>query len=165
MTPKIVYSLFGLLWLCAAASAADTAFLKNAADSALFEVKLGELAETNASSQFVKDFGQRMVTDHAGMNQSVQDLAGRRNIALPSDITLDEKSSYQRLSKKTGTAFDKAYISYMVKNHEADLALFQKEADSGTDADAKALAAKAILEIKEHLRLARQNAKQLGLTL
>jgi putative membrane protein len=145
------------------ASAADTDFLKNAAESGLFEVKLGELAQTNGSSQFVKDFGQRMVTDHAAMNQAVQDLAGKQNIVLPSDISPDEKSTYGALAQKTGDDFDKAYAAYMVRNHEADLALFQREADSGTDPDAKTLAAKAIVEIKEHLRLARQNARQLGL--
>jgi len=151
-----------LLWLCAIASAADTDFLRNAAESGLFEIKLGELAQTSGSSQVVKDFGERMVTDHAAMNQAVQDLAGKQNLVLPSDISPDEKSSYGSLAQRTGDDFDKTYIAYMVKTHEADLALFQKEADSGTDADAKALAAKTIVEIKEHLRLARQNARQLG---
>ena len=52
----------------------------------------------------------------------------------------------------------------MVKDHEEDLAAFQREVDIGTDSDAKAVALKAIPIIKEHLRLARDTAKQVGAT-
>jgi putative membrane protein len=158
---KAIYSTFGLFWLCAAASAADTAFLKDAADGGLFEIKLGELAQSNASSQFVKDFGQKMITEHGAMNQEVQNLAGKQNITLPSDIALKEKMTYEILAKKKGADFDKAYMEDMVKDHEADLGAFQREADSGSDSEAKALAAKAIPVIREHLHMAQQIASQL----
>ena len=61
------------------------------------EVKLGQLAQTNASSQAVKDFGQSMVTDH-------------ENGSMPTSESMMQKMTYERLSHKTGTDFDKATL-------------------------------------------------------
>jgi putative membrane protein len=159
---KVISGVAGLLWLCVSASAADTAFLKDACQGGLLEVKLGELAQTHGSAQGVKEFGQRMVTDHGGMNQEIQDVAGKQNVTLPSDVSLKEKARYELLSRKNGADFDKAYMADMVKDHEEDLAAFQREVDTGTDSNAKAVAMKAIPVIKEHLRMARETAKQVG---
>ena len=46
-------------------SAADRAFVKEAAAGGLAEVELGNLAKQNGSSAEVKQFGDRMVTDHS----------------------------------------------------------------------------------------------------
>jgi putative membrane protein len=145
-----------------AATGADTAFLMDACQGGLMEVKSGELAQTNASSQQVKDFGQRMIADHGKMGQDLRDLAGKENVSLPSDISTKDKEIYLELSKMTGAAFDKAYIAYMVKDHLDDLGAFQREMDSGTDSDAKAVAAKTIPIIKEHLKRAQEIASQVG---
>lgn len=58
--------------------------------------------------------------------------------------------------------FDKSYISSMVKDHEDDIAAFQKEANNGGDADVKALASKALPTLQEHLRMAQDIARELG---
>jgi putative membrane protein len=70
--------------------------------------------------------------------------------------------TYERLSHKTGTDFDKAYIEDMVKDHKSDIAAFEKEVNSGSDSEAKAVAQKALPIIREHLRMAQQIAGQLG---
>ena len=51
---------------------------------------------------------------------------------------------------------DKEYIDMMVKDHQNDLAEFQKEAQSGTDPDVKAFAAKGAKMVSTHLRLAQE---------
>jgi putative membrane protein len=43
----------------------------------------------------------------------------------------------------------------MVKDHEKAVALFQKEADTGKDAEAKAFAAKTLPTLQGHLEMAR----------
>jgi putative membrane protein len=160
MSVKIVS---GLLWLgTAAAFAADSSFLKDATEGGIMEVKLGQLAQTNASSQAVKDFGQRMVTDHGRMDNDVKMVASRENVSLPTSESMLQKMTYERLSHKTGVDFDKAYIEDMVKDHKSDIAAFEKEMNSGSDSDAKAVAQKALPIIREHLRMAQQIAGQLG---
>jgi putative membrane protein len=152
----------GILWLGVTAFAADSSFLKDATEGGIMEVKLGQLAQTNASSQAVKDFGQRMVTDHGKMGEDVKMVASRENVNLPTSESMMQKMTYERLSHKTGVDFDKAYIEDMVKDHKADIAAFEKEVNSGSDSDAKAVAQKALPIIREHLRMAQQIAGQLG---
>lgn len=159
MSNKVFYVLlsFGV-----SAFAADSSFLKDACEGGIMEVRLGQLAQTNASSQAVKDFGQRMVTDHGKMGDDVKGVASRENVSMPTSESMMQKMTYERLSHKTGTDFDKAYIEDMVKDHKSDIAAFEKEVNSGSDSEAKAVAQKALPIIREHLRMAQQLAGQLG---
>src|SRR5579884_108449 len=97
-----------------AVSHADTSFMKDAAQGGMAEVKLGTLAQQNAMSDRVKMFGKRMVDDHSKLNMQAQQVASQKNITLPTDVSSKQKSDYEMLSKKTGSDFDKAYISMMV---------------------------------------------------
>jgi putative membrane protein len=57
-----------------------------------------------------------------------------------------------------GTAFDRAYIQDMVKDHEADVRLFRTEAQQGKDPELKRLAATTLPTLEEHLSMARNLA-------
>ena len=140
----------------------DSSFMKDAAEGGMEEVKLGNLARQNGSSDRVKKFGQKMVNDHSKMNSDLQNLAGQKNFSLPSSETIKERASDKSLSNKTGADFDKAYISDMLKDHENDIAAFQREADTGTDGDVKAFASKALPTLRDHLKMARDIAQELG---
>jgi putative membrane protein len=140
----------------------DSAFLKDAAEGGMDEVKLGELALQNATSDRVKKFGRRMIDDHTRMGDEIKGLAASKNVNVASDIGIVDKASYKMLAMKTGEAFDKDYIRDMVKDHETDLAAFRKEVNNGSDPDVKAAAQKAIPTLEEHLRMAREIAAELG---
>jgi putative membrane protein len=60
-------------------TAADTKFVKEAADGGMAEVELGQLAASKASSDDVKKFGQRMVDDHGKANDQLKQLASQKN--------------------------------------------------------------------------------------
>jgi putative membrane protein len=126
------------------------------------EVQFGELAQKNASSSAVKQFGERMMTDHTKMGDEVKSLAGSKGVTLPSQMEAKERAEYDRLSKKTGAEFDRDYMSMMVKDHMQDIQEFQNEANNGQDPDVKALAAKALPTLREHLRMAENAEKQVG---
>ena len=151
-----------LLCLAPLAFAADSSFLKDAHEGGVMEVKMGELAQTHASSQAVKDFAQRMITDHGKMNMDVKNVAMGENVSVSDDMSMMQKGSYDLLERKNGADFDKAYVERMIKDHEADLKAFQKEVNSGSDAQAKAVAEKAIPIIQEHLRMAQELGRQIG---
>jgi putative membrane protein len=51
--------------------------------------------------------------------------------------------------------FDKDYMAAMVKDHEKDVAEFEKEAKDGSDPDVKAWASKTLPTLKKHLELAK----------
>ncbi len=142
----------------------DETFLKKAADGNMAEVQLGQLAQKNASSDSVKQFGQRMVTDHSKMLDDIKNLAASKGVTLPSSPATKIKAAYNRLASKAGAEFDKDYITTMVKDHNEDIAEFRKEAESGMDPDVKALASQALPILQEHLRMAQDCAKQLGIS-
>jgi len=130
-------------------SAADKTFMMNAAKGGMMEVDMGKVAAQNAQNADVKKFGNRMVTDHSKANGELMALAKEEGVALPGAKSPGKWKS------------DKAYMDDMVKDHQADLAEFQKEAQSGTDPDLKAFAAKGAKMVSQHLKMAQETQGKL----
>src|SRR5437763_1258268 len=97
-------------------SGTDKKFMFKASQGGIAEVKLGELAQRNASSGKVKDFASRMVTDHSKANDELKELARNKGVALASDMDYMGKQTWSRLSRLHGPAFDRAYTQAMVKD-------------------------------------------------
>jgi putative membrane protein len=133
-----------------------------AAQGGAAEVKLGQLAADKASNQKVKDFGKRMATDHGKAGTELNTIAQKKSLQAPSDLTSEDQALYQRLNGLSGQAFDKAYMSEMVKDHQKDIAEFQREADSGKDSDVKSFASKTLPTLREHLQMAKDAAAAVG---
>lgn len=90
------------------------------------DVDAGKLAETKAKSKEVKEFGQRMVVDHTGVNKSATELVTRLHVTpepSPTSHSLEDggKQNLANLHKLRGAAFDKAYVDHEVAYHEAVL--------------------------------------------
>jgi putative membrane protein len=138
------------------AATEDTEFVYKAASGGLGEVKLGQLATAKASSADVKAFGQRMVTDHSKANAELKSLATRLNITVPDALSKTDQDLYDRLSALSGAEFDKAYAAEMVKDHEQDVAEFERFSQDGKDASLRDFAAKTLPTLQSHLRQAKQ---------
>jgi putative membrane protein len=110
----------------------------------MMEVELGKMAAQNAQSADVKKFGNRMATDHSKANNELMALAKEEGVTLPAAKSPGKWKS------------DKDYMDMMINDHEKDLAEFQKEAQSGTDPDLKAFAAKGVKMVNTHLKLAQE---------
>jgi putative membrane protein len=137
---------------------ADSRFATKAAAGGMAEVKLGELAQKNASSPDVKAFGQKMVDDHSKAGDKLKTIASKNNLNLPSSMDAKDQAVYDRLSKLQGADFDRAYMQDMVKDHKTDVAEFQKEANSGKNADLKSFASDTLPTLQEHLKMAQDTA-------
>jgi putative membrane protein len=123
-------------------SSADKAFIKDAAKGGMMEVAMGRVAEKNASDSEVKNFGARMVKDHGKANDELKALAKEENVQLPAEKEPGKWKS------------DKDYMGQMVKDHEQDLAAFEKEAKEGSDPDVKSFASKTSEVVRKHLDMA-----------
>ena len=144
----------------ASLSDADKTFMTKAAIGGMAEVTLGQMAATKGASNDVKDFGNRMVNDHGKANDELKALASSKGVTLPTDLDAEHKKASDALSKKTGKAFDKAYMADMVKDHVKDVAEFQKESSSAQDPDLKSWVTKTLPTLQDHLKMAQQtNAK------
>ncbi len=136
-------------------SAEDSRFVVEAASGGLLEVTLGNLAQQNAASAPVKEYGQSMAMDHSKANEELQYLAEKKNITLPTTPGADHQKLIDELSKKRGLEFDKAYMQAMVEDHEEDIAHFRKQADTGTDVEIKAFAQGKVRILQHHLDMAK----------
>jgi putative membrane protein len=136
-----------------ALSAADKKFAMDAAHGGVAEVRMGELAAKQGSSQAVKDFGQKMVDDHSKANEELMSVASNKGITLPTEPNAEQKATMARLSKLHGAAFDAAYIKAMKADHQKDIAEFKKEATKGKDADIKGFASKTLPVVQGHYQM------------
>lgn len=137
------------------APAAKT-FMQEAASGGLMEVELGKIAAQRASSSDVKEFGQRMVTDHTKANDELKDLASRKNVTLHEGLDAKQQAEVKRLSKLSGHEFDQSYMKTMTTDHEHDVAAFKKAASSSPDADVKSFASQTLPTLEDHLSNARR---------
>jgi len=142
----------------------DQTFVTEAVQAGMAEVELGKLAEERASSDQVKSFGQRMVTDHSKANDELKTITQSKNITLPTDLNPHDQALYDRLSKLSGTAFDRAYMEAMVTDHKEDVNEFQRESTAATDPDIRSFAAKTLPTLEEHLKMAQDDYRAVGVS-
>lgn len=148
----------------AQAQGGDQAFVIKMGGVAMAEVELGTLARDKASSRDVKGFGQRMIDDHSTAGRELKGIAQGKNLAWPTALPPDAVALKDRLTKLSGTAFDRAYIDAMVSGHREVLGVVKTHAQSGGDADVKAWAAKASASVQAHLTHAQEVQREIGKT-
>lgn len=134
----------------------DVDFMQNAALDGMLEVELGKLAQQKATQDPVKKFGARMAQDHAKSGEDLKKLAAAKGVALPTALDRKHLKVVDDLTKTS--RFDHEYMEYMVKDHKADIRAFEKEANSGKDADVKGFASKTLPTLQEHLKRAETTA-------
>lgn len=141
---------------------ADSAFVREAMSGSLLEVRLGSLAEARASAPAVKQFGQRMVSDHGAMQKQWSALASSSGMRVSAALDAGKQQQVTRLGGLSGAAFDQAYMSTMVRDHQNDVAAFRQQASSARSAEVRQLASSGLATIEQHLSLAQQVASQVG---
>jgi putative membrane protein len=146
------FAAFGSL-ACDNEAKNSSSFTTNAAQGGMVEVRLGNLALAKAQSAEVKQFAEQMVADHTKANNELKEVAAKKSVALPTEVSDEQKSMLDKLSKLSGADFDKAYVKAMVEDHEKDVKEFQTQAQTGTDADVKAFATNTLPTLKAHLEM------------
>lgn len=138
----------------------SSTFLTKAANSGIAEVQLAKLAQQKATIDAVKNFAAMLERDHSAANDQVKNLAGQRNVSLPASPSEDKQKMYADMEKMTGKAFDKEYISMMVKSHNDGINLFEDTRANASDIDVKNFADKTLPTLKMHLDSAKAIQKR-----
>lgn len=132
----------------------DAQFAVKASLDELTEVDLGKAAYQKASNENVKLFAQRMVDDHSQAGDELAGIASKDSLTIPMELDAEHKAIVEKCSKLSGAAFDRAYLTEVVKDHQQDLVFYRKEAAAGSNSDLKAWARKILPDIEEHIRMA-----------
>ena len=130
----------------------DRKFVMEALKDGMAEVELGKLASERAASDAVKQFGKRMADDHSKAGSELMKVAQDKGLTPPTEVDSKHARLRDKLAKLSGSAFDRAYVDEMVKDHRQDVKEFQREADKAKDPDVKAFAAKTLPTLQEHLK-------------
>ncbi len=127
----------------------SSAFITQAAEGGAMEVELGKIAQVNAKSKDVKDFGTMMVKDHNAGNAELKIVAAQKNITLSDDLG-EHQHHVDEIKLKKGADFDKAYVNMMVEDHEKDITAFET-ASKSKDSAVSAFASKTLPVLIKHL--------------
>jgi putative membrane protein len=137
-------------------SPADQQFVQAASQADATEIAESKIALRNSSDPHVKTFAQQMITDHTKLSLSMDALAASKGLgAAPAA----DSALVGKLQTLKGKEFDQAYVEQVaLEGHQKAVELFQKESESGTDAQLKVAATHALPTIKHHLAMAQQLA-------
>ena len=137
----------------AALAAGDTSFINDAIQGDNAEIKMGQLAQQNGSSQGVKTLGETLVSDHTMAKSQAGNVAQQMGVKPPSGVSQEAQHTYDKLAKLSGAEFDRAFLKDAVKDHRKDIAKYQHEANA-KDGPASDMAAKQLPTLEKHLRMA-----------
>lgn len=133
----------------------DKTFLKHAAVADMMQVELGKLAAEKGSSDGVRQFGRKMAADCQKANEEVMQLAARQGVSVADTLDAKHKGKVDKLAKLDGAGFDKAFLKEQTRDDRDDIAEFQAEAQSGSDAAVKSFATRILPMVQAHQQLAK----------
>jgi len=141
---------------------ADMPFVHEASSSNLFEIRLGQLAQSNASNQAVKQFAQRMVADHNNLQNQLTSVASTGGQSFTPTMDSRHQNQINKLQSLTGAEFDRDYMNLMIRAHQRDVNNFQTQSQSANSSQVRALATNSLPVLQQHLSLAVQVGGQVG---
>jgi putative membrane protein len=133
----------------------DSKFMMTLATGGMNEITLSQTAVSKSTNEEVKSYAQKMIDDHTMAGDELKALAMTKNVTLPMQPDAKHVAMNTKLEGMTGSKFDMEYVKAMVKDHEATVALLQKESTNGKDPEAKAFAAKLLPTVQGHLEMAK----------
>jgi putative membrane protein len=141
---------------------ADMPFVRMAASSNLMEIQLGQMAQSKGTNQAVKQFGQRMVTDHNRMQQQLLSTATSMGQSFNPTLNAQHQQQVTRLQGLNGAEFDRSYMTAMIQAHQQDVSEFQTRSQSASSTQIRSLASTSLPMLQQHLSLAVQVGNQVG---
>lgn len=134
------------------AAMSDQQFVDFAAQTDMVEANLGQLAQSVASSQAVKDYAQMLVTDHTMDFNQLYSVAHQANLNRPDAIGAPQnKMMIDPLEKLKGAAFDRRYIQEMIAGHTRAIAIYKKEMADAQNPALKSYAEQVLPVLGKHL--------------
>jgi putative membrane protein len=136
-------------------SAQDANYLQQSISGDRFEIIGGRLALRKGLSPQVRALGRRLIDDHTKSLREAIAEAKEDGIAVPKAPTPSMVWELNTIASMSGSAFDRAYTTLEVKDHEQDIEESTFEVVHGADPSIKNDARKELPMLRTHLRLSR----------
>jgi putative membrane protein len=159
---------FAFLVAAATLSQSDRAFVEQALTGNTSEIRQGNVF-ADSSDPLVRDYAQRITTDHSEANTQLIALADARGMHVGSDqspnvpypsSTHDAWLTAQQKAKQMAGLPPVAFFTQQVRVHQQAIALYEHEIASGADRQVVAYAKGTLPALRAHLALAQADLSQ-----
>jgi putative membrane protein len=137
----------------------DNQFLRTIAIADMTEAHAGEMAQTAAAGEPVKDFGQTVTKDVTEEYEQLTVLASKAGDSVPKGIDVRKNPAIRILMSRKGGAFDRDFLRYAIADERRVIGALQREAAHGQNPDIKAWAEKMVSTRQEELQKAQSLAR------
>jgi len=135
----------------------DRKMVTDMAMANMAEIEMARMAQTKSQNEQVKNFAQQMIDDHTKALNEVQQLAQAKGVTLPTELGRMHKAKADRLGRLSGDEFDRAYMAQAgVAEHKKTHDKLSQVQARAKDPDVKALAARTLPIVDQHLNSAQQ---------
>lgn len=125
-------------------------FIKSGIEGQLSEIMASGLVITNSNNHRLINFAKMMLDDHTNEGEGLKKLEADKKIEGKDTVNSSHLQSIDSLSKKSGTAFDRSFLQFIIANHTKAVELYTNAAQS-RDGDISKFAVKTLPVIKAHL--------------
>jgi putative membrane protein len=110
-----------------ALSATEMAFITQASEAGLFDLRIGQLGIERATNSAVKSYAAMLVADQASLNNGLQQLARRLGVPVPSSLSEPKQQLIDGLARTGTVDFDQQFVNAVgVRDHAATIELFER---------------------------------------
>jgi putative membrane protein len=139
----------------------DNAFLIKIATCNHAVLVMSKMAEAQGSPD-VKAFAAHLSKSHQATDDKLADLFKSRKVGVVSGTEPETKAEIQHLSDLKGTAFDREYLSWIIKEHRSGVPVLENQIKLGQDADVRTFAKGTLETARKHTQEAEALAKTLS---
>jgi putative membrane protein len=142
-----------------AAPTPGEAFIQQAIEGNLAEIREGEIARHKGTTPGIRRFGRILEHDHAMANQKAMAVAAGMGVAPPSMPSSKDQRTAARLERLSGKRFDRTFVKLEVKDHKRTIAKYRK-AERGATGPAANYARQSLPVLEKHLHIAETLARE-----
>lgn len=139
----------------------DRIFFKHALETNILEAKLGELATRKGATEWTREYGQMMMTEHnLGFNE-LKVIGGKLKLPVSKKLSSANQSTLTRMARLSGPAFDREYRARMMKGHMTYLTKVEQEIKYGNNSLIRNHAVTAGPVVRLHAKMAERKVTKL----
>ncbi len=136
----------------------DQQFVNQAAQINMTEAHIGQVAQQKGATDAVKQYGQKLESDHKDSYQKLTAAANGLNV--PNGIDAQHQSQIKTLDNYAGMQFDQHFKQMMIQGHQKAIDLFQRASTSLQSQQLRDYASETLPVLKEHLQIAQNLGDQ-----
>jgi putative membrane protein len=134
----------------------DEHFVVAQLEGNMAEIQAGQLALKNSQNQEVRQFAEKMITDHSYALKTLDEIAAIHHIQLPTTLSDQDREMLDPLAKLDGPAFDRAYVDDMVRAHAMMVEQLNAQLIHGQDQHINAWVQNTRPTVLQHAEIAQQ---------